>query len=140
LTNVQLTSLADLKSTASRALGMAQLRAIQGRALRSRERYWDLDKSVRIKYGLRPDFLEYGYSADSVMKAIEAALFSAFGQRFPIECSDPIGFAMIKIVDEQIFSAATPIELSELLEPLIADLENRLDTAYAAIEQGANQN
>lgn len=140
LTNVQLTSLADLKSTAGQALGMAQLRTIQDRTLKSRERYWNLSKSTRIEYGLRPDVPEIGYSGDIVLRAIEAALFSAFGGRFPVEPRDPISYAMIAIVDNQIFSATTPIELSERLEPLIADLENRLDTAYGAIERDTDAN
>lgn len=117
LTNVQLASLADLKLSASNALGMAQLRGIQDRTLKCRERYWNLSKPVRIRYGLRPDVAEYGYSADIVMKAIEAALFSAFAQRIPIECPEPINYAAIKFVDEEIFAARTAVKLCERLEP-----------------------
>jgi hypothetical protein len=139
LTNVQLATLAELRLSTSTALGMARLRDIHDRVRKSHERYWDLSKPTRIEYGLRPDVAALGYSADSVMKAIEAALFSAFAQRIPVECHQPMDFAMIKIVDEEIFAAKTAFELSERLEPLMADLENRLNSAYEAIERDQNQ-
>ncbi len=139
LTNVQLTTLADLKSSATSALGMARLRDIQGRVLKSRERYWDFSKPIRIKYGLRPDVAAVGYSGDTVMKAIEGALFSAFAQKIPVDCSDPVSFIAIKIIDEEIFTAQTALELSERLEPLITDLENRLDSAYEAFQHDQNR-
>src|SRR5215469_3039756 len=60
LTNVQLTSLAELTLTASDALGKAQLRTLQERVEKCRQRHWDLDKDTRIEYGLRDD-LGSGY-------------------------------------------------------------------------------
>jgi restriction system protein len=134
LTNVQLATLAELRLSASSDLGMARLRAIHERVLASRERYWNLSKPTRIKYGLRPDVSEYGYSADTVMKAIEAALFSAFAQKIPVDSTHPLDFGVIKVVDEEIFAAKTALALSERLEPLITDLENRLGAAYDAVE------
>jgi restriction system protein len=139
LTNVQLSTLAELRVSTSSALGMARLRAIHERVIESRERYWDLSKSVRIDHGLRPDVLAYGYSANAVLKAIEAALFSAFAYRIPVECPQPEDWVAIKVVDEEIFTAKTAIELSERLEPLIVGVENRLDSAYEAIEREQNQ-
>lgn len=139
LTNVQLATLAELRLSTSNALGMARLRAIHDRVLKSRERYWNLSKSVRIDYGLRPEAPAHGYSADVVLKAIEAALFSAFAQRIPVECPHPMDWAAIKVVDEEILAAKTALALSERLEPLIVDVENRLDSAYEAIEREQDQ-
>lgn len=138
-TNVQLSSLAELRLSTSNALGMARLQAIRERVLESRERYWNLDKSVRIHYGLRSDVLEYGYSAEVVLNAIEGALASAFARRFPVECPSSVNWLAIQIVDDEIFAAKNALELSERLEPLIVDVENRLNSAYAAIERDQNQ-
>jgi restriction system protein len=118
---------------------MARLRAIHERVLESRGRYWDLSKSVRIDHGLRPDVAAYGYSANMVLRAIEAALFSAFAGRIPVECPQPEHWGAIKVEDEEIFTAKTAIELSERLEPLISGVEDRLNSAYEAIEREQNQ-
>lgn len=135
LTNVQVTSLAELKLTASDALGKARLRIIQDRVDRCRDRYWDLDKDVRIKYGLRQEPLAFGYSGDEVIQRVTAAANSALRGQFPIVGSGPFEGLAIATADPKIRSAKTPGELIEQLEPLIADLEARLDAAYTAIAQ-----
>jgi restriction system protein len=133
LTNVQLTSIEELTVTASRALGMAQLRVIQERLDQCRVRYWNLDKEIRIDHGLRPDVVGGGYSATSVMEVTEAALNSAFRGEIPIVTRDSGTFMHIEFRYLELFSANTPGDLIALLEPLIADLEMRLDSTYAAI-------
>lgn len=114
---------------------MARLREVQDRLLRSRERYWDLDKDTRIEHRLRPESAAHGYSGDVVMNAIERALSSAFAQRFPVESTDPMGWAAIKVADPEIFVARSASELADRLEPLIDELENRLDSAYEAAKR-----
>jgi hypothetical protein len=133
LTSVQLTSLAELKSAASDAIGLAQLRSVHDRIIRCRQRYWDIEKEDRIDFGLRPDTGGYGYSGNAVIHAVEAALFSAFADKYPINSDDPDGWSAIHFVDRDIMSARSHIELSECLEPLVTDLENRLDTAEAGL-------
>jgi restriction system protein len=135
LTNVQLSNLAQLRVSSANALGMARLREVHDRVLRTRARYWDLDKDTRIERGLRPDVAANGYSGDRVMNAIEKALSSAFAQRFPVESADPAGWGAITTVDPEIFAARSASELADRLEPLIDDLENRLDSAYEAIKR-----
>jgi restriction system protein len=139
LTNVHLSTLTELRLSTSTALGMARLRAIHERVLENRKRYWDLSKSARIDHGLRPDVLAYGYSANAVLRATEAALFSAFAGKIPVECPQPEDWMAIKVVDDEIFTAKTAIELSERLEPLIVGVEDRLDSAYEAIQREQNQ-
>src|SRR5262245_18978288 len=139
LTNVQLTSIAELAVTASRALGMAQLRIIQERLDKCRIRYWDLDKETRIDYGLRPDVgAPTGYRATVVMDAVEAVLNTAFRTEFPIVIRDRRTLMDIKFFYPELSSANTPSDLIERIEPLITDLEIRLDTTYAALEQRNN--
>lgn len=74
-----------------------------------------------------------------ILDAIETALFSAFTQRVPVECPNPTDWVAIKAIDEEIFAAKTALELSERLEPLIVDVENRLDSTYEAIEREQDQ-
>ena len=136
LTNVQLSSLAELGVTAGHRLGMAQLRLIQERLDKCRARYWKLSKDVRIEHGLRPDVASLGYSANQVMEAVETALDSAFRDRFPIVSDIRMRMEAIIAGHPDMYSAHTPHELSQRLEPLIADLEARLDAAHAALGQG----
>ena len=125
LTNVQLTSLAALTLTASDALGRAQLRALQDRAKKCHERYWDLDKDTRIKYGLRDD-LGGEYSGFYVLQIIDAALSSAFRGQLPIIGTPPFGEMAVVMADPKLRAAKTLHELIECLEPMVADLEVRL--------------
>lgn len=135
LTNVQLTSLAGLKVTASHALGMAELRIIQERADQCRARYWALSKDIRIKYGLREPVVPMGgYNGTEVLGIADYVTNYAFSRGFPI-VDDGTNFwirGRILLGDSSIL-AKMPAELIENLEPLIADLEQRLDAAYAAI-------
>jgi len=132
LTNVQLTSLAELEVTASHALGMAQLREIQSRVDQCRERYWQLSKDVRIKYGLRQPVAALGYSAFDVFKIADYVLSYAFSRGFPIISNEEMRTYMIASDDPNL--ARNPTEVIRNLEPMIADLENRLDATYDAIE------
>jgi restriction system protein len=136
LTNVQLTSLTELKSTAGHALGMVQLQLLQERVDSCGTRYWNLSKDVRIAQGLRDDVGGTGYSGYRVLKAAQAALNSAFRGRFPIARDDATNELDISLVDPDLFSINTPYGLFQRLESLINDLEARLDAAYAATGQG----
>ena len=98
----------------------------------------------RRKLIFSTDIFKYdiGYSRFHALHYIEqteAALFSAFAGRIPVECPQPEDWMAIKVVDEEIFTAKTAIELSERLEPLIVGVEDRLDSAYEAIERGQSQ-
>jgi restriction system protein len=82
LTNVRLTSLAELSQTAGHAIGMAQLRALQERVDTCKARYWALPKDHRIAQGLRPEVGAPGYSGTAVMEAVQSALNGAFRRQF----------------------------------------------------------
>jgi restriction system protein len=134
LTNVQLTSLADLKVSASHALGMAELRVIQERVDQCRIRYWRLSKDTRIKYGLRQPFnVIGGYTGVEVLQIADYVLNYAFSRGFPIIDDGTNIWVRDLVADDPSDLAKTPVELIENLEPLIADLEQRLDAVYAAI-------
>jgi restriction system protein len=126
LTNVQLTSLAELTTTASDALGKAQLHTLQERVAKCREQYWDLDRDTRIKYGLRDD-PGGGYSGFHVLQILDAALTSASRGQLPVIGTAPFGEIAIAMADPKLRAAKTLNELLEHLEPMVADLEVRLN-------------
>lgn len=128
LTNVKLASLADLKDSASFALGMASLRTLQDRVDECRSRYWELEKDFRIDCGLRPPVGLPGYSGNLVIEVAEAALNDAFKGKFP-----PVSEGLAPLVYGNFrFAAGSPSELYEEIEPLVAELEELLDRAYAS--------
>jgi restriction system protein len=155
LTNIQLTSLTDLKASASYALGMAGLRVIQERVDQCHERYRGLSKNTRIEFSLRPPVhVFWGYSAHAVLNVADYVLNYAFSRGFPVmddggiiwpeRTPDGARNNLTKTPAELVSwlegraagvrncMAKTPVELIESLESLINDLEDRLDVAYAA--------
>lgn len=135
LTNVQLTSLAELTVTASKALVMAQLPIIQERIDVCRDRYWKLDKYTRIEHGLRPDTISFGYSGTAVIKAVEVAINAAMRGQLPAAIRDSEAQMYIQSADSEMLSVNTLSELVTRIESLTADLERRLDAVYAEVNQ-----
>lgn len=62
LTNVQLTSLDEMRETARDSFNAMRLRELYDRVEICRERYWNISKEDRIEAGLRPDVGGYSYS------------------------------------------------------------------------------
>lgn len=125
LTNVSLTSLADLRVSADHEIGMAELRGLQERVDRCKERYWALPKDARIAQGLRPDVTQFGYSGARVIAAAESALSSAFRGKFPIEHDS----LLAELKPDLFVIADTPTGLFAALEPHIEELERLLGKA-----------
>lgn len=146
LTNVQLTSLRELSSTAGFALGMAQLRNVQERINECRIKYWDLPKAFRIEHGLWSSLTELGYSGIEVIRSVTAALDSAFLNSFPVKYGKmigvfhgigiPVNAEFLEVLreahGENCQAADTPIELFMLLDPKVAELEAKLEAAHVA--------
>jgi restriction system protein len=81
LTNVRLTSLADLKVTASADVSIMRIRDLQDRVDACVERYWAIDKYTRIELGLRHDVGLPGYSVLQTSEAVLSFL-AVFGTAF----------------------------------------------------------
>jgi restriction system protein len=136
LTNVQLTSLAELKVSASHALGMARLRQIQERLDKCWARYFGLSKEVRIKHSLRQPWWDasHEYESYTVFQVAIFVLNHAFARGFPIMRDRRNPFLQEIVTDDgSNCLAKTPAELIESLEPMIAELEDRLDVVYSAM-------
>ncbi len=127
LTNVRVTSLADVRGTASTEILSMRLRELYDRIEASRERYWNIPKTVRIEHGLRPDVGAWGYSAPTVIDLAVDLLTKAFRGSYPIVSETLAALATPGFQRE----FATPEDLVAVLEPMIRELEARLKECEA---------
>jgi restriction system protein len=122
LTNVHVTSLANLRSTASAEIMAMRLREVYDRVEACRERYWNIPKETRIECGLRPDVGASGYSSQQVINAASELIVGAFRGIYPVEANSLGALFMLGIGRQ--FSTAN--EILSFVEPIIAELEARL--------------
>lgn len=124
LTNVQVTSLAEVRETASNDIYSMRLRELYDRVENCKKRYWDIPKHKRIEYGLRPDVSERGYSGDHVINLCNDLLSRSFRGAYPFS-SDNIA-AYLLIGKDNCFNSIC--EVIAVVEPLVDDLEAKLRT------------
>jgi restriction system protein len=127
LTNVHVTSLAEVTKTASHEVLSFQLRELFDRLMICKYEYWELPKELRIKSGLRTD-VEIGYSGDWATKIAEDIITKGFRGEFPIK--PEIMYINVshhlanQIIPEQI---STLKELVEISTRMIVTLETKID-------------
>jgi hypothetical protein len=124
LTNVHVNSLATLQIQAETEVIAMRLRELFDRVENCRQRYWDIPKSVRIEFGLRPDSAAFGYSGDHVVAVASELLSKAFRGMFPVETESLAGMAILG--EPKVFANA--VELAYFVQSAIVDLETKLDT------------
>jgi hypothetical protein len=129
LTNVHLTSLAETRKEASGEVCRMRLTDLYDRIEACRDRYWSIPKGLRIEYGLRTDIFQSGYSGASVISLVADALRKGFRGSFPFE-TDPMWRHAVAVIPEQVQS---PEELVAMLEPLIVELELKIDACLRVI-------
>ncbi|ERB49645.1 hypothetical protein N806_00385 [Rhodococcus sp. P27] len=84
VSNVTLTSIADLIERLRYDLATTKLAKLEHRVDEARERYWTLGKSVRIDAGLRPEVGAGGYSGDQVIAGVDVVLREVRLRGFPV--------------------------------------------------------
>jgi restriction system protein len=122
LTNVHVTSLSELSSTASNEIFSMRLREIYDRLLLCKEEYWSIPKQKRIECDLRQEAGTPGYYGDRVIGVLEGLITKTFSGVYPIDVDGMSKF----IVPELPTAINSAEELVKSVEPLIIDLENRL--------------
>jgi restriction system protein len=132
LTNVHVTSLAQLRLSASGDIYAMRLRELFDRTEKCRQRYWDIPKDDRIEHGLRSYVGVPGYSGYHVIDYCSDLLAKAFRGVFPLEVENLLSSAYPDIP----YEFTTPNEVVEELELLISELESKLDT----YENGSKDN
>ena len=130
LTNVHLRSLAESEEEAGAEVIAMRLAELNDRVQRCRFLYWELPKSLRIEYNLRPDSAAYGYSGDAVVRLAENTLLKAFRKVYPFE-ADYMSRAAASRDFPEVFSSAEQVVAH--LEPLIGQLEVKLATCVSAL-------
>ncbi len=128
LTNVLVTSLANLRNTATAEIMAMRLREVYDRVEACRERYWNIPKYARIDSGLRPDVGAAGYSGDWVINLASELIAKAFRGNYPIE-ADSLG-ALVMFGSARQLSTAN--EVLSIVEPMISELEMRLTACETA--------
>lgn len=129
LTNVHLTSLADVEKSASREILSMRFRELYDRVESCRDRYWDISKDERIEHGLRHDVGSFGYSGAWIIDLTVSFLTKAFRGAYPIDV-DPMLTIWAPGTPTVVNSAK---ELICIVEPLVVELEGKLDAYRAAI-------
>lgn len=127
LTNVHVTSLADLRGSASAEINGMRLREIFDRVGACKERYWNIPKSKRIECGLRPDVMAFGYSGNHAIERFNQLLSKAFRGSYPFEI-DSVQ-ALIFLGGPREFRCVD--EVVSTVEPMVAELEKKLAACEA---------
>jgi hypothetical protein len=122
LTNVQLTFLAQVRSSASNDILSMRMRDLYDRNEHCKDRYWAIPKDVRIEHGLRTDVAEWGYSGARVFEYVADVLSRAFRGLYPVRSETPLA----AIAADPPRQFGSPAEVVMQLEPMISELEDRL--------------
>ncbi len=123
LTNIELTSLANMRENASHSIYAMRLRDLYDRVNICKDRYWEIPKSKRIEFGLRAEWYEHDYSGARVINMCINLLTRAFRGIYPFQSEDLEAFRQFG--KDKYFDS--PKEVVELVESQVSELEVKLD-------------
>lgn len=123
LTNVQVTSITEMRETASNSIYAMHLRDLFDRVGICKDRYLDIPKDERIKSGLRAEFNEHDYSGARIVNMCFDLLTRAFRGIYPFQSETLEAFMLLGT--GKYFES--PKEVADLVEEKISELEARLD-------------
>jgi restriction system protein len=127
LTNVQVTSLADLNVTAREQISAVRLRELHDRLEQCNTRYWEIPKEDRIRDDLRPDFGATGYSGGRIIDVCRDLLRRAFIGHYSFRSEDLAAYIMPELQRD----FRSPTEIVQLVDKLIQELEAKLTASEA---------
>lgn len=122
LTNVQTTSIDNLRVTAGNEISAMRLRELYDRVEICRQKYWELPKRIRIATGLRPDVGEEGFSGTHTLNLCSELLTRAFRGIFPFSY-DTLNLLNFSENEREYCSAK---EVVSAVKNAIEELERRL--------------
>ena len=135
LTNVQLTSLTQVRASASNDFLSMRMRELHDRNESCKERYWEIPKQMRIQHGLRFDVGDWGYSGARVVEYVADILSRAFRGLYPVTSETPLS-AVISALPKQFSS---PEEVVATLEPMVLELEAKLEACEFILGRSSAQ-
>ncbi len=122
LTNIQLTTIAEARTSAGNSFYAMRLRDLFDRVGVCKDRYWDIPKNERIKHGLRDGGLDGMYSGARVVDMCTDLLTRAFRGIYPFQSDSMEVF--VQFGKDKYFES--PKEIVELVEKMVSDLEKKL--------------
>lgn len=131
LTNVRLTSFAEVREIARDSFIAMRLRELFDRVEACRERYWNISKNDRIEAGLREEVGGFGYSGKRAIDFCSELLTRAFRGTYPFQndsLETVVRFGKFKIFESH-------DEVISIIENLTRELETKLDTYDANRQQ-----
>jgi restriction system protein len=128
MTNIQVTSLENVKETSGQSVYALRLRELFDRVGYCKDRYWDLPKPLRIEYGLRSEFGEHNYFGDSVITVCTDIISRAFRNEYPFQ-SETL-YALVLLGKDKKFNS--PKEVIQIIDHMISELEVKLDACELA--------
>jgi restriction system protein len=131
LTNVQVTSLADLNVTAREQISAMQLRELHERLEQCNTRYWEISKPDRIRDDLRPEVGVAGYSGTQIIDVCRDLLRRASLGRYPFRSEELAAYLMLEL--QRDFQSTT--EVVEVVDKLVKELETKLSASEAKQRQ-----
>jgi len=135
LTNIQLSSIAELKESTAAKISSVRLVELLDRVARAKDRYWDIPKEERIRVGLRFEYGEHYYSGAQVVDMCSDILTRACSNKYPFQSETPGAFAHFG--PEKYFES--PSEVIAVVEEKMSDLEARLDAYHPETQQGVQR-
>lgn len=132
LTNVQVTSLIELQELAGESISAMRLRELYDRVGICKDRYWDISKEDRIKFGIRSEVGVAEYSGARVIDMCVDLLTRAFRGVYPFKTEDIQAFVLFG--SDKLF--VSPAEVVSLVEDKISVLEKKLND-YELQRRGA---
>jgi restriction system protein len=123
LTNIQLSSIAELKASTAAKINSARLVDLLDRVARAKVRYWDIPKDERIRVGLRFEYDEHDYSGARVVELCLDLLTRACSGVYPFQSETIAPFTQFG--REKYFESSSEVIL--VVEEKLSDLEKRLD-------------
>jgi restriction system protein len=126
LTNVQLTSIAEMQVAAGGSIYAMRFRDLFDRTTSCKNRYWNISKDDRIKFGVRTFFAEY--SGDRIVSMCVDLLTRASIGSYPFKTDDHEVWRLFG--DDKCFDS--PKEVVTVVEEKLSELERKLDSYDAA--------
>ena len=127
LTNVQVTSLADLNVTTREQISAVRLRELYERVEQCNAQYWEIPKAKRIEDDLRPEVGKFGYSGACVIEVCSGLLSRASLGHYPFRYNEVASHFMPELQQE--FQSAT--QVVRTLDDLVRELETKLAASEA---------
>jgi restriction system protein len=125
LTNVKVTSLENVRTTAGIDISAMRLRELYDRVESCRFAYWDISKRNRIHHGLRHEVGDLGYSGARTLEICSDLISRAFRGVYPLQ-TDSLA-ALVEFGRDKQFRS--PEEVIATVAPMIDELEQRLSKA-----------